>query len=67
MSSEHEVYKELCDRTEEDMRLVIEKRKELKDNELKRIGNKPASEVTFIEKEWYQSMQRDGSMSTRMY
>lgn len=67
VSREHEVYRELCARTEEDMQLIIEKRKELKDNELKRIGNKPACEVTFVEKEWYRTMERDGGMSTRMY
>lgn len=67
MSREHDVYRDACDQTENRMKDIIEKRKKLKENEMKRIGNKPACEVTFVEKEWYNEMRRDGSMSTRMY
>jgi hypothetical protein len=67
VSREHDVYRDACDQTENRMKDIIEKRKKLKENEMKRIGNKPACEVTFVEKEWYQSMEREGSMSTRMY
>ena len=67
MSREHDAYRAECVHLEQEMQDIIEKRKELKDDEMRRIGNKPACEVTFVEKEWYRTMERDGGMSTRMY
>lgn len=67
VSREHEDYKQRCDNLEEELKETIKSQKLLKQEEMKRIGNKKASEVTFVEKEWYHTMQREGGMSTRMY
>lgn len=67
MSREHDQYVVMCNNLEKKIEEIIKERKLLKDSELRRIGNKPACEVTFAEKEWYRTMERDGGMSTRMY